>query len=202
MTPTRIASDGDLIFEFHEPAADNRQTPTDVQLQVSSHVLCSASKVFASMLGPSSQFAEAVALRDPTRKAPHVIKLEDAPEAMEIVMNAVHHRNSLVPRKLEFQDMVLVAEICDKYDLYQALYFVITAWKEGIALKDHTADMLDKLSLAWVFRYEEVVSESTRLILLDGVCDEDGALIYAGKSLADALPEALTGESFFPLRLH
>ncbi|KAF8246453.1 hypothetical protein K440DRAFT_644998 [Wilcoxina mikolae CBS 423.85] len=102
-----ISREGDVILQVWY---DHKCT----WFRVSSQVLVASSPAFTAMLGPSSPYLEAVALRNPARCEPVQIALEDAhPDAVQIILNVIHLRNSYVPQALEFCDMYEVAKLCD-----------------------------------------------------------------------------------------
>jgi hypothetical protein len=110
-----IAVDGDVVFLVG---------PEKKRLRVYSLVLGNASKYFKAMFGPN--FMEGQNLGPNTLTE---IELpEDNPEAMGIIFNVIHSRNSAVRENLDSNQIFQVAVAADKYDCVGALSYAIKDW--------------------------------------------------------------------------
>jgi hypothetical protein len=159
-----LAPEGDVILDICDlPAPSNDTDSPRTQYRVASQALCAASPVFRMMFSKTSPFEEATSLHDPSRTVPITVKLEDNSVAFEVVLNVLHFRNRHVEKQPALPMLLVIAKITDKYQLYEALMFVTDSWYTIIKESDVT--LLEKVTLAWAFRYEELFRETTREIL-------------------------------------
>lgn len=96
-----IDSEGDMIISVgdHDPR----------RFKVSSRFLSNGSKVFAVMF--SSRFAEGQRL---SSSSPKIIKLDDDPTSLAIVLDLLHMRNERVKRQFNSDLLLQVAITADK----------------------------------------------------------------------------------------
>ncbi|KAF8543795.1 hypothetical protein BDD12DRAFT_801748 [Trichophaea hybrida] len=186
VTETIIVPDGDTILHVTSGAESARYL-------VCSHVLCTSSIVFRKMLGKSSNFAEAVALRE-SRAEPVFVSLEDDPAVMGIILRVVHFLHKQVPRTLSVDQLVQAAIICDKYGLYEALQLISETWTKAVSWRsaNHPEDWL---LISWVFGPEAIFTSTSRALILSGLLDPNGDLVfgeYKG-SLHECVPSSISG---------
>lgn len=125
MERIEISRSSDLTLTVHE----------DLELCVSSVVLCNTSEVFRAMLKPS--WAEGQALKGANETSPANIKLpDDDSSAMRFLVAALHHRYDLFEEKISVELMHKVALLADKYACTTALKYVASSWFEGITYND------------------------------------------------------------------
>ncbi|KAF8245581.1 hypothetical protein K440DRAFT_405397 [Wilcoxina mikolae CBS 423.85] len=189
-----IAQGGDMFLET--PCSPESPWATYmngmVQYQVASQVLWIASPVFRKMFGPESNLKEAAELRrSQIFGTPTVISLDDDPQALEIILMALHHQNDLLPQVIEMKEMVHIAEICDKYEFHQALKPI--ADKLFLPMKDDAIKPgnEDSLLCCYVFGYEDVFAEVSKELILRGAWNP-------GQGLHFELSEAGTLSSSIP----
>lgn len=186
-----IDPDGDLILKVK----------TKVHIKsflTSSAVLYNASSVFRAMFGPRSTFKEAIALRSVEL---YTLDLEDDDlEAMGIILQYMHHKNKLVPDVLEFNTMVAVATIIDKYDLFETLRFVSGIWIDKWRPKKMEPGYEAWLKVAWLFRLADVYTPVSQRVILHGVMFPGDDTIRIGKSHLLDVPEVVASKDgpFFP----
>jgi hypothetical protein len=121
------------------------------------------------MFGPESNLKEAAELRrSQIFGTPTVISLDDDPQALEIILMALHHQSDLLPHAIEMSEMVHIAEICDKYEFHQALKPI--ADKLFIPMKDDATKPgnEDSLLCCYVFGYEDVFAEVSKELIIRG----------------------------------
>ena len=87
---------------------------------VSSKILSVASPVWRAMLSNRNGFVEA--------GSEEVVFPDDNPEALSIVFLVSHLRFQEVPRKVEFQQLIDLCTVCDKYDCMSLLGPWFSTW--------------------------------------------------------------------------
>lgn len=158
-----IASQGDIIIEMKS----SRGLAT---LKVASQVLCATSPVFRAMLGTSSSFKEACELRGKTGSSlPYRLTLdEDCPEAMGVVLLALHCQNDRVPRKLSFEKLHSLAVVCDKYDCAAGVSPWVDVWATRWKRSANTEGYERWLFIAWVFDMCDVFEDLSKKFIIEG----------------------------------
>ncbi|KAF8532963.1 hypothetical protein BDD12DRAFT_901038 [Trichophaea hybrida] len=192
-----LAPDGDIILDICNSFSSDDTSPAGIRFLVASQILCTSSPVFLTMLSKTSPFSEAAKLHDPTRKVPITISLsDDNPTAFSVILNILHLRNRVVQKHPPRRPTLLaIMDISDKYQLYEALMFVTHSWCAGISRMD--LPLLEKIMLAWAFRYEAMFRDATRDLLLQSHCVTGGNLVLVqdfrmAAVLKECLPECLT----------
>ena len=156
---------GDLIVNL-----DDGVVETTRRFRVSSQILSTASSCFQVSFGPRAQFASA----DDVRRAAirgncsAEIDLDDDPAAMKLVLNILCFRHHELPATLDFDMVLKLAIIADKYELDLVLRPSVTKWLEPFKTKGLQAErkLDDWLFIAWVFMYEDAFVEITRALTL------------------------------------
>ncbi|KAF8253277.1 hypothetical protein K440DRAFT_625186 [Wilcoxina mikolae CBS 423.85] len=190
-----LAPEGDIILDICDSFSSDDTSPARIRFLVASQILCTSSPVFLTMLSKTSPFSEAAKLHDLTRKIPITISLsDDDPTAFSVVLNILHLRNRAVQKHPpRLRTLLAIMDISDKYQLYEALMFVTDLWCAGISRMD--LPLLEKIMLAWAFRYEAMFREATRDVLLQSHCVTDGSLVlledFRMAVLKECLPECL-----------
>lgn len=182
-TTTPVARDSE-----GKVSADNAnappQPPQDVQIHSSGSIyLCTttkrfqvycptirlASPVFHRMLDPTSPFLEGykIKLALSSKQSSCEVNLEeDDPDALEIILNIVHHRGEFVPKWLDPERMFEVATLCDKYDMGSALRGWACLWTDKITMEDVKGkDAIRWLAVAWAFKNDVLVEDVTEYLI-------------------------------------
>lgn len=148
-----IAPAGDIILIVGK--AENA-----TRFKVNSAALRMASKVFEAMLSP--KYAEGQALAT-NSTSPCEIKLEDDDaKCLEIILNAIHFRNSKTPSQIHSDDIVSFATLVDKYFLHEALQLAIDQWLDA-----SPSDILhDFLQASIILGHAESFRKTTLSMLL------------------------------------
>ncbi|KAH8153234.1 uncharacterized protein LAJ45_02821 [Morchella importuna] len=139
-------------------------------LRVASQVLCVASPVFRVMLGTSSSFKEACELREKAGSSLlyHLTLDEDCPEAMGIILLALHCQNDRVPRKLSFEKLHSLAVVCDKYDCAAGVSPWVDIWVAPWKRRADTEGYERWLFIAWVFDVYDVFKDLSWKFIFEG----------------------------------
>ena len=154
---------------------------------ISSHILKQASAIFNAMLSKDG-FQEGTGLSLPTEKSTlYMLKLhdDDAPAMLEI-LKALHHRGHQVSKRISVPDLVAIAELSEKYDLYEALYPWAQLWTPRVAHLAYDPGCEHWLLIAWAFREGKVFRKLSRTVTLE---------LAAGSSLLlhPSLPDSVVG---------
>lgn len=132
-----------------------------VQIPVSSQLLCMASRPFSKMLGPSfreGQPDKAVTVKE-------VSLPDDKPSATELMCNIIHHRihdPSLAPTAAELHDLAIVS---DKYDCIQAISLAATAWIQPDATQ-HISNLGMLMATAFMLKLSAPFYRVTKTLIL------------------------------------
>lgn len=192
----------DLILntKSHEETSEDDIGPT-VGYGVSSQILRSTSRVFRAMFGPDSGFKETVNVRRAIIGLPAsaaVISLDGDSEALGIVLKFLHHRVELLPTKVKFTKLVKIAEICNKYDLRQALKPLIDKLSKPFADKIYETGYEDWLLISYVFGYEDIFTKVSKELILQGILIPQQGFGFgdAGsyRTLSGCTPESVTSK--------
>jgi hypothetical protein len=193
MAAVDVVPYGDLILEVSSDAGTAR-------FKVSSQVLCIASPVFRAMLGPSSSFKEACELRaSAISSEPYVLQLgEDDPQALVVVLNALHLQGSKVPISISFQNLVDLAIICDKYDCAPGVTLWADVWTEVWKKYALEPGFERWLFISWTFGIDEIFMSLSKKLIMEGEFEWSNprSLLLKGHPIDDMLiPEPVMGKS-------
>jgi len=191
-----IFEDGDLILDASTGLHSRR-------FKVSSHVLCAASSVFRAMFGPGGKFKESRELRtaEPSTEL-YVLPIEDDDlDVLQFVLMILHHRNSGVPLEIDFDELVQVAVLSDKYDLAVALRFTASAWRgrwrckvnRTMAGSDTLADpgFENWLLVSWVFGETEIFKRLSEILIRTAIINEYDMLEFGDDELYLVVPDSV-----------
>lgn len=150
-----IDPDGDVFFETFSSSLGRQR-----RLRVSSQVLCLVSPVFDAMLGSTSLFKEASALR---ANGTAVVALgDDDDEALVIVMNAAHQNRHLIPTRISVKVLYEIAVLCDKYDMVRVVGSWPRMWANRLTPFPRRFGYGRVMAVAWLFGLDNIFSQVTR----------------------------------------
>lgn len=134
---------------------------------VSSAHLSLASKVFSAML-QAGGFKEGETLRS----AGYVeISLpDDDPDAFELLMNIIHNKSWLLPRRLDFKALVNLSILADKYQMAKTLVFYVDTWVDllrPLRPDAFTDELAPWLSLSCTFDLAADFKHLTRIAIVE-----------------------------------
>lgn len=160
------------------------------------------------MLSPSSNFKEARELRahGPTALEPYALPVgDDNPEALEIILYAIHLQNSKVPKVIKDSKTIWnIAVICDKYDCAAAISVWVDLWVGEWNRHSPSSDTYGEwVFIAWVFGLGKIFTTVTRKIILEGYYDKEGGALLSkgGKDLGHlGIPSHVIGQFFYKVR--
>lgn len=162
------------IIKIEDDTAQHPQSSppatASYRYRVSSRHLCLASPVFRTMLeGPWLEEAG-------TRDAPQEIFAEDFdPEALLIVLKAMHSRFRELPTSLELEAAREVAIVVDYYNCLEVVERFTDGWFPNVAsiklIKNATEQYFTAvLAISFIFKNEAIFKAITKLAILCSVC--------------------------------
>lgn len=165
---------------------------------VASQVLRCQSRAFYASFCESYAFKGSINIRRARLLRPYepgVIFLDDDPDALELILMALHHRYLELPQKIEFKVLVEVAAVCEKYMLHVPLAPLAAMWAEPWKAKAFEKGYENWLLIAWVFGVDDMFVNISKHIALNlAVAPENGLVRHDGKRLHQAIPKSVTGE--------
>lgn len=135
------------------------------------------------MLGPNSSFKEACELRTrSTNTEPYRLQLEDDnPEALAVILLALHCQNFLVPKAISFKNLLDLAIICDKYDCAAGVSLWIDIWSQKWKAMALVAGYEQWLFIAWTFGMGEVFESLSKKLILEGLYSAEDPTLFVTK---------------------
>ncbi|KAF8444345.1 hypothetical protein BDZ91DRAFT_803794 [Kalaharituber pfeilii] len=130
---------------------------------INSHILCVASPVFRAMLSENSSFKEATSLA--ARTSIEIQLLDDNPNALAVILRAIHLQSDWVPDSLTTEQLYQVAVLCDKYDMRQSLELWLRKW---IPQRESEASTYPHkwLFISIAFARKQILSKVSRELIL------------------------------------
>ena len=138
-------------------------TPMHVRMLVSSKHLILASSVFGAML--QDRFNEGQTLR-----SAGYLELplpDDDPVAFSILLDVIHGHTRKVPRKIDFELLIQISILVDKYQLQEVVEVFSDGWIQALDQKvpeSLTADLIHWLCIFWVFGQSDKFKLMTRIM--------------------------------------
>ena len=157
---------------------------------VSSHAMRHASPAWRAMLDPANGFNEASFGEKP-------VKLHDDDfEALFIVLLASHLKFLDIPAKVEFDILVEICVVVDKYDCIGVLSPWLPGWVSQLATESHISENGPEWSfVAWITGNEEIFKHTTYQILISCKTNDSGECIdCSGDILDEVLPPGVSSE--------
>ena len=123
-----IASAATNTGEGEKACPNSKERLEDVQFKVSATYLALASRTFKSLLRGSMK--EATELRENGNTT--LLLPDDDPDAFLILLNIIHLNNRLVPRGVDFDKLLQLAILVDKYEVHDATRLYACLWLKGL----------------------------------------------------------------------
>lgn len=158
-SPFTLDLSGDLLIVNQ---ADRQKT-----FRVSSFAMCLASPVWRAMLSRSGGFKEA------HPKDGEVSFPEDGPDAMFIVLSAVHHQFQNIPKTLASRNLLNVGIVCDKYDVSK----LMSPWFRSNWLKSSGFRFGNSILTTWMFKDLESFKKIVSNMVRDSIVNKLGQLV-------------------------
>jgi hypothetical protein len=152
-----------LISHLQPSTADLRR-----RLRVSSVLLSHASPVFRAMFGP--HFNEGKVLAESS--SVDVPIPDDDPIAMEAICFVLHMRSEDISSEVDADNLVCVAEHCDKYDVLVATRPAIRIWlDECLETRIDYSTAADLLNIAFKLKLWASVKSLGLVMIQEAECD-------------------------------
>lgn len=170
-SPIALDPSGDLLLIVNQ--ATRQKT-----FRVSSFAMCLASPVWRAMLSPSGNFREA------HPKNGELSFPEDDPDAMFIVLSAVHYQFQHIPTSLPSKNLLNLGIACDKYDVVKLMMpWFKSNWSNSRWFQASENSIL----IAWFFQDLAMFSKLVDQMVRDSTVNESGTL--EAIHLSDMNPE-------------
>jgi hypothetical protein len=176
---------------YFDRCGDVRFLVKDTVLVVSSKTMSLISDPWNAMLGPEGSFCEALHGQSMLIPLP-----EDDLEALSIILHIAHLQFDKVPSRLEFNQLLSVAILTDKYQATQIVRPWLLTWVK------HLEHLVDKegyeewLWIAWEFGISDVFERvASRLVLESRTNSDKQCLTANGKVLIENMPPDIIGST-------
>lgn len=130
---------------------------------------------------------------------PYRLVLEDDnPEALAVILLALHCQNKLVPPTISFQNLLDLAIICDKYDCAAGVSLWTDIWTKEWEKMALDAGYEQWLFIAWTFGVKDVFQNLSKKLIMEGHYGTEDPTLFVTKEgfcLDEMLvPEPVMGE--------
>lgn len=180
---------------YFDRRGDVRFLVDDTYLVVSSKTMSLISDPWKAMLGPDGAFSEAQPEKDKVIPLP-----EDNLEALTILLHIAHLKFNKVPRHIEFEELVNLAVLTDKYQATQIVSPWLKDWLEPLNKTVGKDGYEDWLWIAWEYGLDEIFQLVANQLVLESSVDDSGSIVTAdGRISTETMPPGIIGNSrFFP----
>lgn len=143
------------------------------------------------MLGPESQFKEAQGESSEEIPLP-----EDGLNTLSIILNIAHLNFTKVPSHLEFDDLLTVAIVTNKYLAMHIVRSWVTNWIKHLEGTVGVQGYEEWLWISWEFGYNNIFELVANKLVLESRINSCGECLNAeGKILKDKMPSGIIGEA-------
>lgn len=101
---------------------------------------------------------------------------EDDGEAVLVLLNIIHLKQRLVPKRLQFSILLQVAVLCEKYMCVDLVQPWLSTWTDNLKFRTKYPMAEQVLYTHWVFGQEEEFETVAKSILLEVKTNKDGQL--------------------------
>lgn len=117
-----------------------------------------------------------------TTAEPYRLVLEDDnPEALAVILFALHCQNKFVPVTISFQNLLDLAIICDKYDCAAAVSLWTDIWTKDWKKMAQDAGYEQWLFIAWTFGVEDVFQSLSKKLIMEGHYGSEDPTLFVTK---------------------
>jgi hypothetical protein len=174
---------------YFDDRGDKRLLVDNTILVVSSKTMSLISDPFKAMLGPTGAFSEAQPGNDEPIPLP-----EDNLDALTILLWIAHLHFNKVPARLEFEELVAVAVLTDKYQATQMVSPWLSGWVgnlRGTVCEDGYEEWL---WIAWEFGLADIFKDVANKLFWESRTNANGDCVTArGKILTENMPPEIIG---------
>jgi hypothetical protein len=150
-----------------DSSADSSFCLEEVIIRASSRHLTFASPVFRAML--ERKFSESNTLR--MTGSVEIPLPGDDPDALLIVLNAVHGRFRAIPLTVDLETLTQIAVLVDKYDLLEPVELLADFWFDNLKPnipEVYTDDIPSWICICWVLNKPTEFERTTRIAMRRG----------------------------------
>lgn len=179
----------------------------DLQIQVNysnfsltwsgfSSSLAQVSLVWGKMLNPPFPKLTSIegGVGDYEKREKQIDLSDDNGEALLILLRIAHCQFSMLPSELDFETILHMAALCDKYDCVGLVQPWLELWLVNEKKECFEPGHEDWLFIAWVFGRENIFQTLTRKLLREMTIGDNGeGLTATGKRFPGLMPPDIIG---------
>jgi hypothetical protein len=174
---------------YFDDRGDKRLLVDNTILVVSSKTMSLISDPFKAMLGPNGAFSEAQPGNDEPIPLP-----EDNLDALTILLWIAHLHFNKVPARLEFEELVAVAVLTDKYQATQMVSPWLSGWVGNLRGTVCNDGYEEWLWIAWEFGLADIFKDVANKLFWESRTNANGDCVTArGKILTENMPPEIIG---------
>jgi hypothetical protein len=144
---------------------------------------------FKAMLGPNGAFSEAQPGNDEPIPLP-----EDSLDALTILLWIAHLHFNKVPARLEFEELLAVAVLTDKYQATQMVSPWLSGWVKNLKNTVCKDGYEEWLWIAWEFGLADIFKDVANKLFWESRTNANGDCVTArGKVLTENMPPEIIG---------
>ncbi len=145
-------------------SGNDESSCTMVNMFVSSKHMILASSVFAAML--RGDFIEGSTLLSEGRV--EILLPDDEPDIFTILLNIIHGRTKMVPRRIGLVQLTKLSILVDKYRMQEVVGAFAEIWIENLKAnipEDPTEEVIFWLCISWVFEEGVIFQKVTGILM-------------------------------------
>ena len=174
---------------YFDDRGDKRLLVGNTILVVSSKTMSLISDPFKAMLDPDGAFSEA----QPGNNEP-ILLPEDDLNALKLLLWIAHLHFNKVPARLEFEELVAVAVLTDKYQATRMISPWLSGWVANLKDTVYKDGYEEWLWIAWEFGLADIFKKVANKLFWQSRTNANGDCVTArGKILAENMPPEIIG---------
>lgn len=151
------------------------------------------------MFHPQGHFKEANSSQAPGCR--EVAFPDDDPDALLVLLNIAHLNFDKLPETMDFERLLNIAVLCDKYDMVRIIRPWMPKWAEPSKSRALDPGHEEWAFIAWAFGDQVTFDAVVRTMVMNSLSNEFGELLSSvGKPYGKNMPPGLLGKLVASLR--
>lgn len=157
--------------------------------------LCQASPVWNKMLSPPfQQLTRKEGVDDYGMREKRINLQGDSGEALLILLRVAHCQFSLLPSEIEFETILEMAVLCDRYDCVELVKPWLDSWLVNEQSECYKPGQEGWLFIAWVFGRKKFLQGMAKKLMGEMTFNDDGeGLTSTGETFPALMPPDIMG---------